>query len=168
MAAVEQIVAQLVSHRPFAVLGYSAEDGVWCPRCLRSAAGLSPSQVDTSGRPVTPLYARDRAVREEVCDNCERSLLDLLAASGGSTPPRAVTAHLRVHAKRSALDFDRVPPIEIRTVLKATGWRWDPRFRVWWSTQASPRVPAAVVIPADAPAAQARQPTVHRRSSKTP
>ncbi len=147
MAAADEILAEIVSRKPFAVLGYSAEDAVWCPRCLRSAAGLSPGRVDTRGRPVTPLYVRDRAVREEVCDNCERSLVDLLAVGRYSGPARPVTANLRTHGKHTALDFDRVPPIEIRTALKASGWRWDPQFRVWWSGEASPRVPAGVVIP---------------------
>ena len=74
MARTDDVVAQLVSRKPFVVLGYSAEDSVWCPACLRTAAGLSPGRVDTEGRPIVPLYARDSAVREEVCDNCERSL----------------------------------------------------------------------------------------------
>ena len=166
MASADEMVAQVVSRKPFAVLGYSAEDAVWCPRCLRSAAALSPGRVDTGGRPVTPLYARDRAVREEVCDNCDRSLVEVLASATSKMPPSPVTAHLQTNGKRTALDFDRVPPIEIRTALKASGWRWDPRFRVWWSTEASPRAPASVVIPSNETGrAKTTGPIVHRRRS---
>jgi hypothetical protein len=168
MAAADAILAEIVSRKPFAVLGYSAEDAVWCPHCLRSAAGLSPGRGDTSGRPITPLYARDRTVREEVCDNCELPLLDLLVACRAPSPPSSLVAHLRTHGKRTALDFDRVPPIEIRTALKASGWRWDPRYRVWWSGEVSPRVPAGVVIPTEAaPMARAKGPIVHRRTVDT-
>jgi hypothetical protein len=166
MALADEVVAQIVSRKPFAVLGYSAEDAVWCPRCLRSAAGLAPGRVDTAGRPVVPLYARDASVREEVCDNCERSLHELLAAGRGAPAPQAATAHLRVHGKRSALDFDRVPPIEIRAALKSTGWRWDPRLRVWWSCEEVPRVPAGVVLPTAAPAAAPKGPIVRRARGK--
>ena len=165
MAPIDRVVAEIVSRKPFAVLGYSAEDAVWCPRCLRSAVGLSPGRVDTSGRQVTPLYARDRTVREEVCDNCELPLLDLLVACRDPSPPSSLVAHLRTHGKRTALDFDRVPTIEIRTALKASGWRWDPRLRVWWSGEALPRVPAGVVIPSEVVSvARAKGPIVHRRT----
>jgi hypothetical protein len=169
MASTDEVVAELLTRKPFAVLGYSADDAVWCPGCLRSAAGLSPGRVDTTGRPVLPLYARDRAVCEEACDNCQSPLYDLLAAGRGSPAPTPVTARLRVHGERAALDFDRVPPVEIRTTLKASGWRWDPRFRVWWSSDEVPRVPAGVVIQTDAaPKARPTRPIVHRRTSKTP
>jgi len=169
MATVEEVVAQLIARRPFTVLGYSAEDAVWCPGCLRSAAGLAPGRVDSGGRAIAPLYARDRTVREEVCENCERPLYDLLAAGRGSTTPALVTARLRVHGKRTALDFDRVPPVEIRSALKSTGWRWDPRFRVWWSCEQSPQVPTGVVIPgAPAVTARPKAPTVRRRGHSAP
>ena len=168
MATVDEVVAQIVCRRPFAVLGYSAEDAVWCPSCLRSAAGLAPGRVDSGGRAIAPLYARDRAVREEVCENCGRQLYELLAAERGITAPAPVTARLRVHGKRTAVDFDRVPPIEIRSALKTTGWRWDPRFRVWWSSEQSPQVPAGVVIPGQrTPSPRAKEPTVRRRPAQT-
>ncbi len=79
--------------------------------------------------------------------------------------PKPVTAQLRVHGKRSALEFERVPPAEVRTALKSTGWRWDPRLRVWWSGEAVPRVPAQVVVPTPEshPRAAAKAPTVRRR-----
>jgi len=116
--------------------------------CLRTAAGLSPGRADTSGKPIVPLYARDAAVREEICDNCEQSLYDLLAAGRGTPEPKPVTAQLRGHGKHTALEFDRVrPPVEIRTALNSSGWRWDPRLRVWWSDEEVPRVPAGVVLP---------------------
>jgi hypothetical protein len=165
MPRTDDVVAELVSRKPFVVLGYSAEDSVWCPACLRTAAGLSPGRVDTEGRPIVPLYARDSAVRDEVCDNCERSLYDLLAAGRGSPAPRAVTAHLRVHGKRTALDFDRVPPVEVRTALKQSGWRWDPRFRVWWSCEEVPRVPTGVLLPREVrPRVVPKEPIVRRRA----
>ncbi len=164
MALADEVVAQIVSRKPFAVLGYSAEDAVWCPRCLRSAAGLSPGRADTSGKPIVPLYARDRAVREEVCDNCDSSLFELLAAGRGGPAPIPVTAQLRIHGKRTALDFDRVPPVEIRTTLKSTGWRWDPRLRVWWSGEDAPRVPAGVLTPSgECSRAAPKQPIIRRR-----
>jgi hypothetical protein len=160
----DEVVAEIIARRPFAVLGYSAEDAVWCPACLRAAAGLSPERPDTSGKPIVPLYARDGAVREEVCENCERSLYDLLAAARRSPEPKPVRAQLRVFAKRTALTFDRVPPVEIRSELKAAGWRWDPRFRMWWSVEETPRIPTAVALPErDQAAATARGPIVRKR-----
>lgn len=165
MATVDEIVARVVARRPFAVLGYSAEDAVWCPACLRSAGGLSPGRADSSGRPIVPLYARDNAVREELCENCERPLYELLAAARLSPEPRPVTARLRVYAKRTALSFDRVPPVEVRSELKATGWRWDPRFRIWWSVQEEPTVPAGVTLPGpNQSAVMARGPVIRKRS----
>jgi len=164
MPRTDAAVAQIVARRPFAVLGYSADDAVWCPACLRSAAGLSPGRPDGSGKPIVPLFARDAAVREEVCENCEHSLCELLAAGRGAPEPKPVTAEVRVYAARTALSFDRVPPIEVRTELKATGWRWDPRFRLWWSVEQNPRVPADLVLPPTAqPKAAARPPFVRKR-----
>ncbi|GEJ56628.1 hypothetical protein [Anaeromyxobacter diazotrophicus] len=163
MPPTEEVVAGIVARRPFAVLGYSAEDAVWCPACLRSAAGLSPGRPDGSGKPIVPLFARDATVREEVCENCERSLCELLAAGHGASAPKPVTAHTRVYAARTALSFDRVPPIEVRTELKTTEWRWDPRFRVWWSIEERPRIPASVVLPPPTPPAPAARPPIVRK-----
>lgn len=164
MARTDEAMAQILARRPFAVLGYSAEDAVWCPACLRSAAGLSPGRADACGQPIIPLYARDAAVREEVCENCERSLYDLLAAGRAAVEPKAVAAQLRVHGKRSALEFDRVPPVEVRTALKSTGWRWDPRLRVWWSGEEVPEIPAGVALPTrESARAAPKDPSVRRR-----
>jgi hypothetical protein len=77
MATAETITRHLRRHR-FAVLGYSAEDDVYCPECLRGAAGLSPSREDSRGKPIIPLYLADPTVREEVCCHCERQLIDIL------------------------------------------------------------------------------------------
>ena len=41
--------------KPFTVLGYSANDEVFCPACLRSTTGLGPSDADYNGRPILPL-----------------------------------------------------------------------------------------------------------------
>jgi hypothetical protein len=165
MAPADEAVAAIVARKPFAVLGYSADDAVWCPACLRSGAGLSPGRPDTSGKAIIPLFARDATVREEVCENCERPLYDLLAAGRGAPEQRPVTAELRVYAKRTALSFDRVPPVEVRTELKASGWRWDPRFRVWWSVEETPRVPAGVALPVPARRPiMARAPVLRKRS----
>jgi hypothetical protein len=161
----DEIVAQIVSLKPFAVLGYSADDAVWCPACLRTTAGLSPGRPDTSGKPILPLFARDATMREEVCENCERSLHDLLADGRGASDPKPVTAQLCVYSKRTALSFDRVPPVEIRTALKSTGWRWDPRLRLWWSGEEVPRIPAGVVVPSRENArVAAKAPVIRRRA----
>ena len=160
----DEIVAQIVSKKPFAVLGYSADDAVWCPVCLRTAAGLSPGRPDTSGKPILPLFARDATMREEVCENCERSLRDLLANGRGVPESKPVTAELRVHGKRAALEFDRMPPVEVRTALKSTGWRWDPRLRMWWSGEVVPPVPAGIVLASRERArVAAKGPVVRRR-----
>jgi hypothetical protein len=99
-----------------------------------------------------------------VCESCSRSLLQLLAAGQGHLEPKAVTAKLWVHGKRSALEFERVPPIEVRTALKSTGWRWDPRIRVWWSSEETPSVPAGINAPMKARSlASARGPLVPKR-----
>ena len=163
MAGSDEVVGRILSRWPFAVLGYSAEDTVWCPACLRTAAGLSPGRTDTSGRPVVPLYARDAAVREEVCEYCDRALYELLATRSGPEPElKPVTARLHVDGKRTALQFDRMPPIEVRTQLKSTDWRWDPRQRAWWSSEVAPSVPAGVILPSPVPPSTAQGP-VRRR-----
>ncbi|BDG08654.1 hypothetical protein [Anaeromyxobacter paludicola] len=164
MAGTDEVVGRILSRKPFTVLGYSAEDAVWCPECLRTAAGLSPGRTDTCGRPVAPLYARDAAVREEVCEYCDRALYELLATRSGPKPEqKPVTAQLRVHGKRTAIEFDRVPPLDIRNQLKSSGWRWDPRFRVWWSGEETPRVPAGIVLPTALRAPAALGPLIRRR-----
>jgi hypothetical protein len=165
MTRTDDAMAEIVTRRPFAVLGYSAEDAVWCPACLRSAAGLSPERTDTSGQPILPLYARDATVQEEVCDNCERSLYELLATARGASEPKAVSVQLRRYGERTTLSFDRVPPIEVRSELKAAGWRWDPRLRLWWSADENPPLPAGVVLPAKARANVAARPPVIRKRS---
>ncbi len=159
-----EVVAPVISKKPFAVRGYSADDAVWCPACLRSAGGLSPGRPDTSGKPILPLFARDASGREEVCEYCERSLHDLLADARGVPEPKPVTAELCVHGKRALLEFDRMPPIDIRTVLKSTGWRWDPRVRAWWSSEEAPPVPAGVVLPTrESARIAAKGPIIRRR-----
>ncbi len=108
--------------------------------------------------------SRDGAVREEICENCERSLYDLLAAGRGAPELKPVTAQLRRHGKRTALEFDRMPPVETRTALESTGWRWDPRLRVWWTGEEVPRVPGGVVLPTRGSARVApKGPIVRRR-----
>ncbi len=158
-----EVVAQVISRKPFAVLGYSADDAVWCPSCLRTAGGLSPGRPDTSGNPILPLFARDATVREEVCENCERSLHDLLGTRG-VPEPKPVMAELRFHGKRALLEFDRMPRIDVRTALKSTGWRWDPSLRAWWSSEEAPAVPAGVVLPTrESARVAAKGPIVRRR-----
>ncbi len=165
MPRTDAVVAEIVAGRPFAVLGYSADDAVWCPACLRSGAGLSPGRPDSLGKPIVPLFARDATMREEVCENCERLLYDLLAAGRAPPEPKPVIAQVRVYAKRTALSFDRVPPIEVRTELKTTGWRWDPRFGVWWSAEPTPRMPSSVVLPSAPLRPRPKPPTIRRRSA---
>ena len=67
--------------KPFTVLGYSANDEVFCPACLRSTTGLGPSDTDYNGRPILPLYAADATVQEECCTYCGASLLELRAVA---------------------------------------------------------------------------------------
>ena len=166
MATTADVVSKLLGRRPFAVLGYSAEDATWCPACLRSAAGLSPGRSDTSGHPVLPLYARDADVLEEVCEHCGRALYELLAVHERASEEKPVAATLRTHGARSALEFAHIPPLDVRTALKATGWRWDPRLRVWWSSDAVPPIPPRVMVERATAVQQvvAKAPVIHRRA----
>ena len=82
-------VARLVHRRPFAVLGYSAEDETYCPQCLRLSTGLSPHSIDTNGKPVLALYARDKTMHDEICTSCHHNLVDLV-------PGLQPTLHFRV------------------------------------------------------------------------
>jgi hypothetical protein len=72
-------LTQFLSRSRFAALGYSAEDDVYCPDCLRFATGFAPGQIDTTGRPVQTLFLADTTVHEETCCNCHRKLTDILA-----------------------------------------------------------------------------------------
>lgn len=166
MPRTEAVVAEIVARRPFAVLGYSAEDATWCPACLRSAACLSPGRSDTCGQPILPLYARDATVREELCEHCGRPLYELLAASEKASEEKPVSATVRTHGSRSALEFAHIPPLDVRSALKATGWRWDPRLRVWWSGDEVPPVPARVVVETASavPRVAPKPPIIHRRA----
>jgi hypothetical protein len=146
--ATEQL-RSLLERRPFTVLGYSAEHSVWCPVCLRLAAGLSPARgADYDGKPILPLYARDEALREEACDNCGKPLVDLLLGRDEvrATPP-PVSATLHAYGECWALSFDGVPPAQVRSQLKQARWRWDARFRLWWCTTAKPELPAGLAPP---------------------
>lgn len=93
-------LSRFLSRRPYSVLGYSAEDEVWCPTCLRVAAGLVPGLPDTDGKPVQALYAADRTVHEEVCNNCHQKLLDLVPAL---QPPTQLTIARRVRVPDSTI-----------------------------------------------------------------
>lgn len=89
-ATAAERLRSLLDRRPFTVLGYSAEGSVWCPSCLRSAAGLSPGRgSDYDGKPILPVHARDETVHGELCDNCGKLLLDVLlghdTSRGGSS-----------------------------------------------------------------------------------
>jgi hypothetical protein len=79
-------ISFLLSRRPFVVLGYSAADSVWCPTCLRTAAGLSPDRPDYDGKPILPLFAREPTVRDEMCDGCGEQLMELLAERAPEAP----------------------------------------------------------------------------------
>ncbi len=165
--ATEQLHSLLDRH-PFSVLGYSAEDSVWCPTCLRFAAGLSPARgSDYDGKPILPLYARDVSVREQICDNCGKQLVDLLLGHDNVRlqDSRPVTATLHAYGQCWALSLEGVPPTYIRTQLKQTRWRWDARYRLWWCTTAKPEIPAGVTLPPDyapRPEVTAQPPTRRR------
>ena len=170
--AAEQLQS-LLDRRPFSVLGFSAADSVWCPTCLRFAAGLSPALgSDYDGKPILPLYARDATVREQICDNCGEQLVDLLLAHQAVRPqPAPVTAILHVYGQRCALSFDRVPPSHVRVQLKQGAWRWDSQLRLWWCTSEKPDLPAGLTLPPDhepARASIARDPIRRRRPAAPP
>ena len=161
---------ELTSRRRFIVLGYSAEGSTWCPQCLRTAAGLSPSRgTDSDGKPILPLYAAEPAVQEETCGYCQKPLVDVLLACESVRPkqPPSVTATLRSCGKRFALSFETVPPAYVRAQLKEAHWRWDSRYRVWWCAATTPEIPAGVTLPPDEaprPAMVARPP-IRRRAT---
>ncbi len=155
-ATADERLRSLLERRPFTVLGYSAERSVWCPGCLRSAAGLSPGRgSDYDGKPILPLHARDEAVRGESCENCGKLLVDVLLGHDAVRVEgvRPVTARLHVYGKCWALSFEEVPPAHVRTQLKQS-WRWDPSYRLWWCTTSKPKIPAGVTIPPDYPPRQ--------------
>jgi hypothetical protein len=163
-------ISFLLARRPFVVLGYSAADSVWCPTCLRTAAGLSPGRPDYDGKPILPLFAREPTVREEMCDACGQQLMQLLAERAPEAPafPRStVRARLLQSGRCSAIRFDRVPPVAVRSDLKTKGWRWHPRFRVWWSPEATPSTPDGVdfIRMKTAPNVSPRPPVVRRRGT---
>ncbi len=165
--AAEQLQS-LVSRRPFVVLGYSAENSALCPACLRFAAGLSPARgSDYDGKPILPLYARDVNMHEQVCDNCGKPLVALLLGRDNvPAQPPSITGTLHAYGQRWALSFDGVPPAFIRSQLKQAHWRWDSRYRLWWSnTTTKPEIPAGVILPTDhAPRPQViAQPPTRRR-----
>ena len=154
--------------KPFTVLGYSANDEVFCPACLRSTTGLGPSDTDYNGRPILPLYAADGTVQEECCTYCGASLLELrlvTEAERERTEPELHVEKTRHRGRQPALRFDRVPRASIRTELKQAGWRWDPVAQLWWWPKGAPvPVPASLNLPPPAKVV-ARPPTIRRRGA---
>ena len=156
--------------KPFTVLGYSANDEVFCAACLKSTTGLGPADTDYNGRPILPLYAADSTVQEECCTYCGSSLLELRAAAGAqcekATPPFQVEK-TRHHGGRPALRFDRKPPEEIRAQLRQAGWRWDPVARLWWWPKGAPvPVPGSLNLPPAPTKVVARPPTIRRAAAQ--
>lgn len=47
---------------------------------------------------------------------------------------------------RPWLSFPHMPPLLVRTTLKATGWRYNGVARAWNHTAASPPMPSGVTI----------------------
>ena len=155
--------------KPFAVLGYSANDEILCPSCLHSTTGLAPSDLDYNGRPIVPLYFADTSVHEECCTYCDASLLEQrLVAEGerrGTTPAFRVEK-MRHRGRQPALRFDRRPPASILRDLKEAGWRWDPGAGLWWWPKGAPvRVPASLELPSPPPTVTARPPVRRRAAS---
>ncbi len=157
--------------KPFTVLGYSANDEVFCPACLRSTTGLGPSDADYNSRPILPLYAADKTVQEECCTYCGASLLELrlvAEAERERTEPELHVEKTRHRGRQPALRFDRVPPASIRTELKQTGWRWDPVAQLWWWPKGAPvPVPASLNLTPPPAKVVARPPTIRRRGAAT-
>jgi hypothetical protein len=155
--------------KPFTVLGYSANDEVFCPSCLRSSTGLAPSNADYNGRSILPLYACDRTVHDECCTYCGASLLGLrLVAEGerAKSVPAFRVEKTRHHRRQPALRFDRRPPTDVLKELKAAGWRWDPAAGLWWWPKGAPvLVPASLSLPPLPPAVRARPPTIRKRDA---
>ena len=154
--------------KPFTVLGYSANDEVFCPACLRSTTGLGPADADYNGRPIIPLYAADPTVQEECCTYCGASLLDLRVTAEGErekATPAFQVEKTRHHGRQPALRFDRKPPEEVRAELKRSGWRWDPAAQLWWWPKGGPvPVPPSLNLPPP-PAKVVAQPPIIRRGA---
>jgi hypothetical protein len=105
-------------------------------------------------------------VHEQVCDNCGKPLIDLLLGSDSSVQPPPITGTLHAYGQCWALSFDGVPAAFIRSQLKQARWRWDSRYRLWWSnTTTKPEIPAGVTLHPDyapRPEIFARPPTRRR------
>ncbi len=155
--------------KPFTVLGYSANDEVFCPSCLRSTTGLGPSCLDYNSRPILPLYAGDLTVHEECCTYCGASLLALRLAAEvdrAKAAPAFQVEKTRHHGRQPALRFDRRPPVTILKELKENGWRWDTSARLWWWPKGAPvAVPVILGLPHPAPRLIARPPVIRKRAT---
>jgi hypothetical protein len=156
--------------KSFTVLGYSANDEVFCAACLRSTTGLGPSDTDYNGRPILPLYAADPTVQEERCTYCGSSLLELRAAAESQREKATLAFQVektRHHGGRPALRFGQKPPEGIRAELRRAGWRWDPVARLWWWPKGAPvPVPASLNLPPPGTKVVARPPTIRRGAAR--
>ncbi|WP_242392140.1 hypothetical protein [Anaeromyxobacter oryzisoli] len=154
--------------KPFTILGYSANDEVFCPGCLRATTGLAPSDVDYNGRPILPLYAADSSVQEECCTYCGVSLLELRLVGDAERARSAPELHVektRHRGRQPALRFDRKPPANILRDLKDAGWRWDPAAGLWWWPKGAPvPVPPSLGLPLPRLGIAARAPIVRKRA----
>jgi hypothetical protein len=157
--------------KPFAILGYSANDEVFCPPCLRATTGLTGSDIDYNGRPILPLYAADKTVHEECCTYCGAWLLGVRLKADAERVTAAPAFHVektRHRGRQPALRFDRRPPPSILGELKEAGWRWDPAAGLWWWPKGAPvAVPPSLGLPPPPPKVVARPPIVHKRAATT-
>lgn len=152
----------------FTVLGYSANDDVWCLACLRAATGLNPDDADYEGRPILPLYAGEPAVLEEVCNYCRSPLLDLLmqAEAARVRAPAPVSATFSYDVRGlPTIRFPERPPADARAALKASRWRWDPRAVAWVHADRGAVPPTGIPVPPPPPVVKARPPVIRRRAA---
>jgi hypothetical protein len=155
--------------RQFTVIGFSANSEVFCPHCLRSTQGLTPDVPDYDGRPILPLYAGDKDLHEECCTYCEKNLLALAEYHAEKATPARVQATLRFLTRDAwALEFDRIPPANVRTELKQTSWRWSPRAQHWWTKSRTPTIPARIQLLEQLPERRvsAKPPIIRRAASR--
>ena len=137
------------------VLSGDDADAPSCPACQAGAR--------TENREIIPLLFADGTVHEEHCTYCGHKLLELAARAAAEYRPEYEVEQLTFPEGYPALRFSRRPPENVLQALKAAGWRWRARERVWADFSRKAEVPASVKLPPKPPVVRARPPVIRRR-----
>lgn len=140
------------------VISGDADDDASCPAC---EAGRR-----TESCALIPIYAGDRTMTDERCTHCDRNLLEVARERLRSIETNTAPEYLVTDGFPS-LRFPARPSASILQALKAAGWRWHPRDRIWFDPSKTAAIPEGIPVPPPAPTITPKPPNIRRRAALT-